>query len=93
MKNIRMLFLASMIVGSWSIATASAASAPSFTDVNLARTISIVGKVTDSSIRAEAEFWIDESRAAIKDGKPLLARTYAERAEKIAGGGSARPLR
>ena len=90
MKNTNILFLASIIVASWSIANASA---QSFTDVNLARTISIVGKVTDSSIRAEADFWIDESRAAIKDGKPLLARTYAERAEKIASSGSARPLR
>ncbi|MGF7212727.1 hypothetical protein GGE65_007362 [Skermanella aerolata] len=90
MNNARMLFLALMIIGSWG--TASADSAPSFTDANLARTISIVGKVTDSSIRAEAGFWIDESRAAIKDGKSLLARTYAERAEKIAGGGSARAL-
>ena len=90
MKNTSMLFLASIIVGSWSIATASA---QSFTDVNLARTISIVGKVSDLPTRAEANFWIDESRAAIKDGKPVLAQIYADRAEKIASNRSVRQPR
>lgn len=90
MRNVSMLLLASIIAGSWSITTASA---QSFTDTDLAQSASVVEKTTNSAARAEANFWLDESRAAIKDGKQILARIYAERAEKIAGGGSARPIR
>lgn len=85
-----MLLLASMIVGSWSVTTASA---QSFTDADLARSVSVVERASNSSARAEANFWLDESRAAIKDDKQALARIYAERAEKIASGESARRIR